>query len=82
MLLDRTRHRGARLLGMRFAALAAGIILLGLASAKTPGLFAFAVPQKTIPDTVARSYSNATRPASVMMARCGKGRSRQSLLRP
>lgn len=68
MLLDRTRHKGARVLGMRFAVLAAGIILLGLAFAKTPRLAAFAAPQKTISDRVTPSYSNATRPAPVMMA--------------
>jgi hypothetical protein len=65
MLLDRTRHKGPRVLGMRFAVLAAGVILLGLASAKTPGLFAFAAPQKTIADTVTQAYSKARRSAPV-----------------
>ena len=68
MLLDQSRHKGARLLGTRFAVLAAGIILLGLGSARAPGFFAFAAPQKTIPDTVTPSYKDAAPPAPVMLA--------------
>jgi hypothetical protein len=65
MLLDRNRHKGTRLRRIRFAALAAVVILLGLASARTPGFFAFAAPQAIIPETVKPS------PAPVLSAQVG-----------
>lgn len=48
MLLDKTRHAGARLLGARFAMLGCGLALVTFLAARAPGLLAFAASPQTI----------------------------------
>jgi len=42
MLLDKTRHKGTRLLKVRLLLIAAGLLALAIVAARTPGLIAFA----------------------------------------
>jgi beta-lactamase regulating signal transducer with metallopeptidase domain len=48
MLLDKTRHAGARLLGARLAVLACGLALVTLLAGRTPGVLVLLAPQRTI----------------------------------
>jgi hypothetical protein len=51
LLIDRSRDTRTRLFGARLAGFAAALVALTLILASTPGLLAFAAPQKEIPMT-------------------------------
>lgn len=68
MLLNRTRHTGARLLRMRFVVLAASVVLLAFASAKTPGLFELTAAQEPLAIQVTPLSGNTPRPTPLLIS--------------